>query len=72
MAGLKQTDPDKAVEDAIEKQEREREEAAYKRGKARHKSNKEHPEKSGGPKEDGYGSMTEREKEAYKRGHRGD
>jgi len=71
MGGLKQTDPDEAVEGAIEKQEREREKAAYERGRARHQSNQKRPDKPGGPSEDGYGDMTEREKAAYKKGHGG-
>ena len=71
MGGLKQTDPDEAVEGAIEKQEREREKAAYERGRARHEGNKRTPDKPGGPSDDGYGQMTEREKAAYKKGHRG-
>jgi len=71
MGGLRQEDPDKAVERAIEKQEREREQAAYERGRARHQSNTKHPDKPGGPADDGYGDMTEREKAAYKKGHRG-
>ncbi len=45
---------------------------AYDKGKARHDQYHKDPAKAGGPKEDGYGNMSPAEKEAYKKGHRGD
>lgn len=45
---------------------------AYKKGKDRHEGYHEDPTKKGGPKDDGYENMSPEEKEAYKRGHRGD
>ena len=71
MGGLRQIDPDDAMSGAEERQEREREQAALERGRARHQHNRAHPDKPGGPRDDGYASMTEREKAAYKKGHRG-
>lgn len=72
MGGLRQIDPDDAIKRAEEKQEQEHERVAYESGKARHKSNQEQPDKPGGPGDDHYDRMSDREKEAYKKGHRGD
>lgn len=47
-------------------------EQAYKKGKDRNEAYQKDPSKPGGPKDDGYDSMGHDEKEAYKRGHRGD
>ena len=62
---------DPMIKKAEAKQQAQREQAAYEAGKARHKANQD-PNSSGGPKSDGYGSMTEGEKENYKRGYRGE
>jgi hypothetical protein len=45
---------------------------AYKRGKDRHDAYQKDPSKPGGPKDDNYGNMSPEEKEAYKKGHRGE
>lgn len=45
---------------------------AYKKGKDRNKQYQDDPSKPGGPKDDGYANMSPEEKEAYKKGHRGD
>ena len=45
---------------------------AYDKGKARHDQYQKDPSKAGGPKDDGYGGMSPDEKEAYKKGHRGE
>ncbi|WGW03055.1 hypothetical protein [Tropicibacter oceani] len=47
-------------------------EQAYKKGKDRRKKHHDDPANSGGPRDDGYQNMSPEEKEAYKRGHRGD
>lgn len=67
--GLGQVDPDDAVRRAEQKQEKEREKKAYKKGAERRELNK--GAKAGGPKEDGYENMTSGEKQAYKRGYTG-
>ena len=72
MGGLKQTPIDEAISNAEAKQEREREDKAYKKGKDRHQEDQSNPSNRGGPKGDGYGNMSPGEKEAYKKGHRGD
>lgn len=63
---------DDSIRKAEEKQEQQREHIAYEKGKKRHETNQHDPSNQGGPDKDGYGAMTPREKEAYKRGHRGD
>lgn len=52
-------------------QEKQRADAAYKKGKARHASNQD-PSGTGGPEDDGYANMSEAEKKAYKKGYRGE
>jgi hypothetical protein len=71
MGGLKNVPVDEAVDNAIEKQEKEREDAAYRRGKSRFEKNVSDPGSGGGPRDDGYASMSPREKDAYKKGHGG-
>ena len=71
MGGLKQEPVDDAIRDAEEKQEKEREREAYKKGKKRREKIQGDPAAGGSPQEDGYGSMTDREKKEYKRGYRG-
>lgn len=64
--------PDEFVRRAEAKQQREREEVAHKRGQARRKEDQAKPDNDGSPTKDGYGSMTSGEREAYKRGVRGE
>ncbi len=71
MGGLKNVPVDDAVGGAIAKQEKEREGAAYEKGKSRSENYKADPTSGGGSKDDGYGGMSPSEKEAYKKGHRG-
>jgi hypothetical protein len=47
-------------------------EQAYKKGKDRQEAYQRDPSHPGGPRDDGYEHMSPDEKEAYKRGHRGD
>lgn len=54
------------------KQQEQRDRQAYKDGQARNRRDREDPSNSGSPGKDGYGSMSVSEKEAYKRGFRGD
>lgn len=61
-----------AVDHAIDKQQKQRARAAYKKGKARHDEDRKNPANSGSPGKDGYGSMTPEEKAAYKKGFRGE
>ncbi len=46
-------------------------EQAYKKGKDRHDAYQSNPQAPGGPREDGYETMSQAEKDAYKRGHSG-
>jgi hypothetical protein len=71
MGGLRNIPVDDAISDVEKKQQQQREAEAYKKGKERHEKNQDDPNNQGGPKEDGYGSMTPGEKEAYKKRHRG-
>ena len=56
---------------SIDPEDQDRNEA-YKKGQARRQAYQQDPSAGGGPVDDGYGQMTPAEKEAYKRGHRGD
>ncbi|MDU8926576.1 hypothetical protein RXV86_04175 [Alisedimentitalea sp. MJ-SS2] len=60
------------IRKAEEKQQRQRDRDAFERGKARRKADHDNPANDGSPGKDGYGSMTGSEKEAYKRGFRGE
>lgn len=71
MSGLKNVPVDQAISEAEKKQQKQREEQAYSKGKKRYEQNQSDPSNQGGPKKDGYGSMTPGEKEQYKKGHRG-
>jgi hypothetical protein len=57
---------------AEREQEKERVKEAYRKGKARHDKIQEDPAAAGGPSVDGYENMNEAEKEAYKKGFRGE
>ncbi len=71
MGGLRQIPIDDAIDQAEDKQQEEREQDAYESGRNQHDRNEKNPSNDGGPASDGYGSMSDGEKEAYKRGHRG-
>lgn len=60
------------IRKAEEKQQRQRDRDAYKRGKARRDADQNDPSNEGSPGKDRYGSMSPSEKEAYKRGYRGE
>lgn len=44
---------------------------AYKKGKDRNRAYQNDPSQPGGPRDDGYDTMSQDEKDAYKRGHGG-
>lgn len=52
-------------------QERQRADAAHKKGKALHDSIQKDPARAGKPSDDDYKNMSPTEKEAYKKGFRG-
>lgn len=52
--------------------QQQKEDAAYKKGKDLHDNIQEDPAGAGRPSDDGYGKMSRDEKEAYKKGYRGD
>jgi len=56
---------------SIDPEDQDRNEA-YKKGRNRHHQYEKDPSLAGGPKDDGYASMTQTEKDAYKQGHRGE
>jgi len=62
---------DNAISDAEEKQEQQRERAAHQSGQARRERIQNDPAQGGSPQDDGYAGMTEREKNAYKKGYSG-
>ena len=62
---------DRAIGNAEEKQEQQRDRAAQQRGQARRERIQNDPAKGGSPQDDGYGGMSQREKDAYKKGYGG-
>lgn len=59
--------------DAVEEhQQQQKEDEAYKKGKALHDDIQKEPASAGKPSDDAYGNISEAEKKAYKKGFRGE
>jgi hypothetical protein len=60
---------DNIVNNAQQKQQQQRERDAQKKGQQRRENIKNDPAQGGGPGDDGYAGMNDREKAAYKKGY---